>query len=157
MKRFYQLLFTLLLISCVATKGIGVDDSIILNKDTDKIVFLVLRISKDSLQGENLIEFVSLIKKDGKMKNEMQDKIDSENFLTLDLYEKNKLMRSITIEHPLFKQVEYEDDDVLTSKSVELDKTEFFVRLQVNGDLNRIRIWETLKNAPRKELSTIEL
>jgi len=150
------LLLSILLTSCGLTKRTESNRSNI-QYDDNAIVFVVLRISKDSVQGKNVIEFVSKTKTVGKIKNEYQSQVDSENFLTIDLYEQDKIIKTIVIAHPLYKRVEYLDGNALSSKSIELNKEEFFIRLQIKDNSNKIRISETLKNAAAKELTTIKL
>ena len=151
------LLLSILLTSCVLTKRTESNKSNIQNDDNNAIVFLVLRISKDSVQGKNVIEFVSKTKSVGKIKNDYQSQVDSENYLTIDLYGQDNLIKTIVIAHPLYKRIEYIDGNALTSKSIELNKEEFFIRLQMKDNSNKIRISETLKNTASKELTTIKL
>ncbi|MGV8964515.1 MAG: hypothetical protein ACOH2V_14200 [Candidatus Saccharimonadaceae bacterium] len=151
------LLLSILLTSCGLTKRAENNTGNIQNEDNNSIVFLVLKISKDSIQKKNVIEFVSKTKSVGKIKNDYQGLIDSENYLTIDLYEQDKLIKTIVIPHPLYKSVEYLDGNTLTTKSIELNKEEFFIRLQMKDNSNKIRISETLKNTIPKELTTIKL
>lgn len=125
--------------------------------DKSEIVFLVLRISKDSIQKKNVIEFVSKTKSEGKIKNDNQENLSYDNYLTIEVYEKDKRVNTIIMEHPLFKQVEYLDGNTLSSKSVVLDKQEFFIRLQIKGESAQIKVYETLKNTTQKELTTLKL
>jgi len=109
------------------------------------------------VQEKNVIEFVSKTEIIGKIKNEYQSQVNSENFLTIDLYEQDKLIKTIAIAHPLYKNVEYLEGNSLVSKSIELNTEEFFIRLQIKDKSNKIKISETLKNATSKELTTIKL
>lgn len=113
--------------------------------------------SKDSLQGKNNIELVEKTKTNGKIKNDYQNPIDSENYLTIDVYENDKLINTLVIEHPLYKRVEYSDGKTLISKSVELNMAEFFIRLQLNENSHQLKISETIKNTAKKELTTINI
>lgn len=127
-------------------------------ENDDSIVFVVLKISKDSLQGKNVIELVSKTKTVGKIKNEYQSQADAENYLTIDLYEQGKLIKTIVISHPLYKKIEYLEGSSLTTKSIDLNSEDFFVRLQINDSKsNKIRISETLKHSAKKELAVINL
>lgn len=129
----------------------------ILQTDKSEIAFLVLRISKDSIQKKNVIEFVSKTKSEGKIKNNNQANLSYDNYLSIEVYEQGKLMNIIIIEHPLFKRIEYLDSNTLTSKSIVLDKQEFFIRLQMKSESTQIKIYETLKNTAQTELTTIKL
>lgn len=151
------LLLSVLLAACGPAKKTESNKSKDLNTDVETIAFLVLRIRKDTVQGKNTIELVSLTKTAGKIKSDPQNHIDSENYLTLELYEQGKLINTMLIAHPLYKRVEYADGNTLKSKSIELDKEEFFIRMQVKGDSGKIRVFETLKGTSKKELMTIKL
>ena len=142
--------------SCGLTKSTESNSSDI-QYDNNAIVFVILRIRKDSVQEKNVIEFVSKTEIIGKIKNEYQSQVNSENFLTIDLYEQDKLIKTIAIAHPLYKNVEYLEGNSLVSKSIELNTEEFFIRLQIKDKSNKIKISETLKNATSKELTTIKL
>jgi len=150
------LLLSILLTSCGLTKSTESNRSDI-KYDNNAIVFVILRIRKDSVQEKNVIEFVSKTEIIGKIKNEYQSQVNSENFLTIDLYEQDKLIKTIAIAHPLYKNVEYLEGNSLVSKSIELNTEEFFIRLQIKDKSNKIKISETLKNATSKELTTIKL
>ncbi len=147
------LLLPIVLASCMLTKS----NESIQQTDKSEIVFLVLRISKDSIQKKNVIEFVSKTKSEGKIKNDNQENLSYDNYLTIEVYEKDKRVNTIIMEHPLFKQVEYLDGNTLSSKSVVLDKQEFFIRLQIKGESAQIKVYETLKNTTQKELTTLKL
>jgi hypothetical protein len=132
------------------------DQTNIQNRDRDMIGFLVFKIGKDSVHGKNVIELVSKTISSGRIKNDFQAPTVFENYLIVEVFGKNKLANTIIIEHPLHKHVEYVDDrGNLVTKFVDLDHAEFFVRLQLSGNSNRIRISETLKNAAKRELKTI--
>jgi len=129
-----------------------------LKNDNNTIVFLVLRISKDSIQGKNVIEFVHKTKSLGKIKDNNNSHFNYENYLTIDVYQQDSIIHTMVIEHPLYKHVEYSgDNNILVSKYIELNKEEFFIRLQMTGDSNKIRISETLNNTSKKELAIIKL
>lgn len=154
MKTF--LLLSLFLTSCNLTKKTEINGSKI-NYDDNAIVFVVLKIKKDSIQGVNVIETVSKTKSIGKLKNDFQDQIDSENYLTIDLFEQDKLIKTSFIAHPLYKHVEYFDGNDLISKSIELNQEEFFIRIQIKDNSNKIRISEKLKNTSSRVLTTLKL
>lgn len=151
------ILLSIILTSCSLSRRTESNENTIQNNDKNEIVFLVLKISEDSIQGKNVIEFVSKTKTAGTIKDYRQDHNDYGNYLTIDVYEQNKLINTIIIEHPLYKRVEYFDGNVLTSKSIELAEQDFFIRMQMTGKSTKIRIYETLKNTIKKEMTTIQL
>ena len=148
------ILLSIILTSCTSTKT---TESSIPNSSENAIYFLVFKISKDSLQEKSSIELVSTTKSIGKFKNDNLDHIDSENYLTFDLYEQDQLINTILLEHPLYKNVEYVEGNTFATKSIELNTEEFFVRIQMKGNSNKIKVSETLKDSIKKELLSIKL
>jgi hypothetical protein len=152
------LLLSILLLSCSTARRIEPDQTNLQNRDQDLIGFLVFKIRKDSVRGKDVIELVSKTQSDGKIKGNSPASTDFEDYLTIEVFKQNKLINVTFIEHPLYKHVEYVDEQGnLSTKYIELDQAEFFVRLQMKGNSNKIRISETLKNAPKRELKTIIL
>jgi hypothetical protein len=152
------LCLSILLASCSLSKKLGDDKTNLQSQHRDLIGFLVLKIEKDTVRGKNVIELVSKTISSGKVKSEPQEPSDFEDYLTIEVFDRNKLVNTIIIEHPLHKHVEYADEDgKLATKLVDLDRDEFFVRFQLTGDSNTIRISETLKNSAKRELKTIRM
>ena len=143
--------------SCSLAKNSGSTNGSMQEINKSEIVFLVLRISKDSISGKNVIEFVSKTKSTGKIKNENNNHINYDNYLTIEIYERNKLINTMVMDHPLFKRVEFSKGDTLSSKNIELTKEEFFIRLQINNNSNTIKIIENLKNNIKNELTVLKL
>ncbi|MBK8563157.1 MAG: hypothetical protein IPN76_07350 [Saprospiraceae bacterium] len=121
-------------------------------------IFVVLRISKDKEQRKSAIEFVSKTKSLGEIKEIPQGQIDAENFLTIELFEGAKRVKTIFMPHPLYKRIEYFDGNKLATKYVELEKEEFFIRFQMSvGSSNKVRISETLNGLKSTKLTVIKL
>ncbi len=56
-------------------------------------------------------------------------------------------MDTQSIDHPLFKHIEYvNDENELAIKDTILPQADFFIRFQSNGTSNEIRISETINN-----------
>ena len=151
------LLLSILLISCGVPKKNEPHQENTTSVDENALVFVLLKINRDSIQQKNTIELISKTIASGKMKDGFQNQSKSENYLTIDQYAQGKLVKTFTIQHPLFKQVEYSDGNNLTSKTIELDSANFFIRLQLSGSSNKIKISETLKDTPTRELTTLKL
>jgi len=151
------LLITIIFISCLSTKNANDHQNKNPQAVKSEIVFLTLRIRNDSIQQKNVIEFVNKTKSEGKIKTSKQTENVFENFLTIDVYEKDELVNSMVIEHPLFKRFEFQNGDSLASKNVELKSQEFFIRFQINDPSTELKIYETLKNDTKRVLTTIKL
>ena len=123
----------------------------------DAIVFLVFKMQQNS-EGTNSIALISQTQTAGKIKGESEMAIAPENYLTINLFNNNRLYKTIIKEHPLFKHVEYPDENhQLVSKNIELKEDEFFIRLQKNSIPIQVRISETLKNKPKKDLLVLKI
>lgn len=143
--------------SCCLAKKAEINKRTINNENDYAIVFLVFKINKDTVQGKNVIELLSKTKTTGKIKEIAQTNVNTENYLTLDVYETGKLTNSIVLPHPLYKNIEYSEGNTLKSKFIESEKEEFFIRLQIKESSTKIRVSESLKSVEKKELTTIQL
>jgi hypothetical protein len=143
--------------SCTPAKKMINQEYDDLQTNKDEIVFLVLKIRKDSVLNMNVIEVVDKIKVEGKVKNNDEENGIYENYLAIQVYEKGTLIQTMKIAHPLFKSVEYAEENILTSKTILLDEQEFFFRLRAKSGLTQVKIHETIKNDLSKELITIQL
>ena len=121
----------------------------------NEITFLVFKIEKDT--AKNKIVLISKTATTGKIKKVRQKPL-SENYLMVETYYNGTLNETSYTEHPLFKTVEYTDEqNRLASKYVEPDTGEFFIRLQTKTGQTTVRIYETVKNNPNTELLTLTL
>src|SRR3712207_3622198 len=117
------LIASLIIVSCKSVKkseSLGSDSF----KDTinNSIVFLLLRITKDSIHNNHRVELVSKRLSSGNVKNQPPSNINAENYLIIYLYTKTALVDSIQIVHPLYKRVEYLNNTyTLSSKDIMLD------------------------------------
>lgn len=149
---------SILMSSCTVARKMESDNSQVQQKDRDAILFLVFKISKDSVQDKKIIKLISNTESSGKLKPQAQLAADYENYLTIEVFEQKRLANTIIIEHPLYKNVEYVNDQgMLETKHVELDQAEFFIRFLMTGTPTTIRISESLKGNAIRELETISL
>lgn len=123
--------------------------------DESKIVFVSFLISKQP-EGESKIELLSVTESPGKLKKNTENKSSLENYLTLEITSYETPNEIICIEHPLYKTVEYVNDNhQLTSQYVETDQADFFIRFQKTGS-TQIKVSETRKKQKR-ELKTFKI
>ena len=147
------LLLLIALSSCAPTKAPQDNPSI--TAPTEQIVFLNLKIQK--APNGNKITLLSKTKTTGKIKQNPQ-KPRSQEYLTIEVFNNNTLYQTTYNTHPLYKNIEYADEqNQLTTKSIQLDQDEFFIRLQTKSGQTKVRIYETLKDKPKTELITLTL
>jgi len=157
MYRKYSLLLLVLLFSfCGASKSIDEHKEMTSKSSVDEIVFVVFKIRKDS--NKNTIEIIATTKATGKMKADLERPIDPENHLTLEIIENNQLVKTLRIEHPLNKVVEYlNEKNQYVSKQVTAGEGEFFIRIQKKTGQSKIRVLETINGKTKNELQTFNL
>lgn len=145
------LLFQVLIISC------GVSNNNNSNLETEAkepepnlSYFFVFNIHKSNTNSTNIVELVSKKEIVGKMKTESTNR--SSNYLTLHLYSGKRLVDTVAIDHPLYKHYEYIDKNgAFAYKDTVIDNADFVIRTQKN--INEIKIFETLQNQPKKQLT----
>jgi hypothetical protein len=92
------------------------------------------------------------------MKRQTENTLDSNNSLTIEILKDNKVFQTITMNHPLFKSVEFvENNGQFNKKQVELEEDTFFIRFQTMGVATSIKISETLTDVAKKEIANIKL
>ena len=129
------------------------------NPENNSIAFVVLSIRKEKADAKSVIELVSKTQSPGTIKKQAQHTPLTGNYLSIYLYKNKKLSDSMIVEHPLHKHFEYSDaNGALAVKDTIFEKADFSIRLQIQGQSNEIRIFETLRNKTRREeLATLKL
>lgn len=146
------ILSLLLMMSCSVSKQ-NISSLEIDKKEPNLISFLVLNIYRDTISSTNVIEFISKIESTGAIKK--QHSFPTQYYLTFYAYSGKHIVDSLIIEHPLYKHLEYVDENRnFAVKDTIINHAEFFVRLQ--GHFNEIKIFETLKNKSPIKLNTIK-
>lgn len=109
--------------------------------------FYVFNIYKDD--DTNIVQLISKKEIDGKMKTESTSR--STNNLTFYLFLDKQLIDTVSIDHPLYKRYEYANlDGTLKYKDTIINNADFVLRTQSN--INEIKVFETLKKEPKKQL-----
>jgi hypothetical protein len=125
---------------------------------TDGIVFLIFKIIKDKNSDKNKIEYIKNIKTSGSLKNNYTESINSDNILTIEIYRNDILDQNISINHPLYKNIEYlNEDNTFARKEVISEEEEFSIRISNRNSKTIIKISETLKNNKKQQLTTLKL
>ena len=123
----------------------------------DQIIFLTMSIADDSRQGARTITLQDLVKTPGTLKTSPTRAFQARPHLSCILYAGSLRQDSIMLEHPLFKQVEYvNEQDQLQQKAIKLDQAEFFIRFQP-GSADQLKIEERLPGTLPKTLLTVKL
>lgn len=123
------------------------------DKDPNIISFLVLNIHTDSNKAKNIVTLISKKETNGILKK--QQKVKDKNHLSIYAYSQNKLVDSTFIAHPLYRHLEYPDDNNQFSVlDTILNNADFFVRLK--GKFDEVKIYETIKNKPTLHLNTLK-
>ncbi|TRX30624.1 hypothetical protein FNW52_19935 [Flavobacterium sp. ZT3R18] len=146
-----SLLFPILIMSC----GVSNHNNSNLETETkepepNQSLFFVFNIHKDNNNSTNIVELVSKNEIIGKIKTESTNR--SPNYLTLYLYSGKQLIDTVAMDHPLYKHYEYmSQDGTFSYKDTIINNADFVIRTQKN--INEIKIFETLKNQPKKQLT----
>lgn len=145
------ILFQILIISCGASNNNNSNlETESREAEPNLSYFFVFNIHKNNNNSTNIVELVSKKEIVGKMKTESTNR--SSNYLTLHLYSGKRLIDTVAIDHPLYKHYEYiGKNGTFAYKDTVIDNADFVIRTQKN--INEIKIFETLKNQPKKQLT----
>ncbi len=123
----------------------------------DEIVFLLFKITNDTIQNKNAIILSGKSHSSGKLKKEPASNLTADNILSLSIYQQGSRTDSFVIKHPLYKRIEYLDGNELTAKSIKVNSDEFFIRFQQSDPHAIIKIYEKLWNQPQTTLTEVKL
>lgn len=162
LSRQLQIVFSLVVLglfsSCQLSRRMESSQDHGQQQDAGVIQFLVFRISQDSVSQQNVIELISQARSEGSLKHTGDLPSDFDDYLTVEVFDRNRLTDRLVLEHPLHKHIEYADESgKLETKNVELKSADFFVRIGLPGNSPKIRVSETLKNGANRELKTFRL
>jgi hypothetical protein len=145
------ILFPILIMSCgVSNNNTSNLETEIKEPEPNQSSFFVFNIHKDGNNSTNIVELVSKKEIAGKMKTENTNR--NPNYLTLYLYSGKQLVDTVAMDHPLYKHYEYiGQNGTFAFKDTVIDNADFVIRTQKN--INEIKIFETLKNQPKKQLT----
>ena len=122
----------------------------------ERIIFLTLRMTRNSDKTTS----VTLLKRStapGTFKQSTEQP-HWPNYLTIETYDADRLVSTQWIEHPLYKEVEYQDStESLLNRSVVLTESDFFFRVQDPGTDGTVKLYETLSGSSKRELATLSL
>lgn len=156
--RSLMLIFLLLpFISCSSLPGVSTRAISPVQGMKPRIVFLMMRMIRDSLSGSNSVELVKKTILDGSLKKQKNSEVHFGEYLSIEVLEEGTPPHTFSIDHPLVKHVEYEQNKELVAKEIRLNKSEFFVRLQVHKAAATVNIYENTGNSARKKLLSIPL
>jgi hypothetical protein len=144
------ILFPILIMSCgVSNHNNSNLETEVKEPEPNQSWFFVFKIHKNNNNSTNIVELVSKKEIIGKMKTESTNR--SPNYLTLYLYSGKQLIDTVAMDHPLYKHYEYmHQNGTFAYKDTVIDNADFVIRTQKN--INGIKIFETLKDQPKKQL-----
>lgn len=120
-------------------------------ESTPKILFLNYVIEK-TLDNKRKIEFINKKIVDGKLKNIAFEPIGNAvdgDLIFSELDSKLKTINKILIKNPLVQTIEYVDDaKQFQTKTLDLDKSQFSIRLQLKNATKYITISNFAENEP---------
>lgn len=124
-----------------------------------EITFLVLKITNTDSTKKSTIEMTDLTKSDGTLKPQIRDDFSRLPYrLEVKILENGKLIEDFTMEHPLFKQVEYYEENIPKSRFVSTQENSFLLRFQTHQNTpTEVEIRESLNGRKTDLLSTIKL
>lgn len=158
MSKLFFTLFLLFVLSCSGLHDKTHTSSKSETEQKNELLFIVFKISKGTNHQESKVTLVQKTKSKGKMKTELDQSPSTPNYLTIALYEDSLLKKTLLLPHPLYKQVEYlNDNNQYSAKEIELEEDTFFIRLPNDLKIKKIIIFETLRNTPKAELFTLNL
>jgi hypothetical protein len=158
MKITFFVFLSVIILSCGTSKLSDTGTIEQTEKESNTIAFVVLKLRNDPLHGKNVIELVSIRKSAGVFKNHESQSEGFKNSLTIELFKNGSRIHTQTIQHPLYKTIEYMDENkAFKTKDIELKEAEFFTRLQIRGNGNELRIFEKLQDTPPQKLLTLPL
>lgn len=95
------------------------------------ICFVLMNVKYDSIQDRSIASIVNVSKSSGTFKDQANVNLHFKNRLLVTLTHEKEMVKSIVIEHPLYKDVEYTDHEQLLRKSIKLKEADVFFRLMV--------------------------
>ncbi len=153
-----MLIFLLLpFVSCSSLPGVSAGAISQVQEVKPRIVFLMMRMTRDSHSGSNSVELVKKTIKDGSMKKQKSSEVQFGEYLSIEVLEEGMPPHTFSIDHPLVKHVEYEQNKELVAREIRLDKSEFFIRLQLYKAAATVNIYENTGNSARKKLLSLPL
>jgi hypothetical protein len=106
-----MLIFLLLpFISCSSLPGVSARAIPPVQEMKPRIVFLMMRMTRDSLSGSNSVEMVKKTIKEGGLKKQKSSEVQFGEYLSIEVLEEGLPPHTFSIDHPLVKHVEYEQN-----------------------------------------------
>lgn len=156
MKLLILLLVAFILVSCHISKPGLRSEGTSQISEQDTAVFIFMKIWKDSVTRKTKAELLEIIKKPARLKSQSYENLTG-NYLKCILSGTiDSPKDSFTIEHPLYRQIEFPaENNRFGKKEIVLKEHEFVVRFNKNN-FNAILIKEFSPVSSGKELITIK-
>jgi len=153
---FLLIALLVLQISCASKKNVAVNETII-EELPPKLIFLNYTISKDD-HGNKHIQFINKSIADGKLKNHNSNESGiAGDLVCVQLDKKSNELQRIIVKNPLSKSIEFlNESKSFQRKQIDLDSTQFSIRLQLNPNTKYISITDfcTFENQGKPLIKT---
>lgn len=115
----------------------------------NSFLYLTFSISRDTVTGATQIELKNKSEIAGVVKS-THDSYTSKNFLECSFVDKNnKVISTQLLDHPLYYRAEtLNENQQLETKTVELNNSEFVLRVNKTASIDKLMINENLENKP---------
>ena len=124
----------------------------------NSFLYLTFSISKDTVTGATQIELKNKIEIAGLVKS-THESYTSKNFLECSFVDKNnKVISTQLLDHPLFYRSEtLNENRQLETKTVELNNSEFALRVNKTASIDKLMINENLENKSPEKRYELEI
>ena len=128
------------------------------NPDENSFLYLTYRISRDTITLATQIELKNKSEIAGSVKS-TGETYTSKNFLECTFVDKNnKVISTQKLDHPLFYRAEtLNDDGQLETKTVEMNDSEFVLRINKTANMVKLIITENLENKSPEKVYELEI
>lgn len=152
-----KIAYTLFSVCTLVCSSLTGQTDLSIDKEGNKLLFILLEIKMDSAKNVtlNLLEQKTI---QGKRKKVNHLPYTIGNTLKIKLCKGDSVITSEVFEHPLYKHIEYADETGKpVGKNIQLDKSEFFVRIPFAENADNVAIVEAIHGVPEKRIAIIPL
>jgi hypothetical protein len=153
---FFGFFFVFFVHSCGVSSSKALNQTQMDSTANFKIAFLYFTIQKGTNKSQ--LNLTKTLIREGMLKP-VFNKTNLSNYLHIALLQNGKQVDSFNIEHPLYKNIEFiNENHQPEAQFVQLDSATFVLRMQINvAKTNELTIFEQLKGKPANKIYTQHL